>query len=146
MCNTIEQQRVSKGLVLILREINSPSSVMTDLERLDSFLWLINLRQQQLRESYTNADQPWTSNRNSKVCRLMRCKKWGQSNEEVFFPPLSLNLENFSGLWMCFSSDRFLLSFQNENTINSQTEEIRTYQGGRGSNPLLSKFLDISGV
>lgn len=120
---------------------------MTDLERLDSFLCLINLGQRQLRESYTSVDQPWTSNRNSKVCRLMRCKKWGQSNEEVFFFFLSLNLENFSDLWMCVSSpDCFLLSFQNEDAINSQTEEIMTYQGGRGSNPLLSKFLEISGV
>lgn len=67
--------------------------------------------------------------------------------KRFFFFFLSLNLENFSDLWMCVSSpDCFLLSFQNEDAINSQTEEIMTYQGGRGSNPLLSKFLEISGV
>lgn len=81
-CNTMST------LVLILKKVNSLSGILTRcLGSVESLLYMVNLGNSQIGESYTNADQLWTSSSSlkSEVHRFLRCKEWAQSDvKEVF--------------------------------------------------------------
>ena len=76
----------------------------------------------------------------------MRCKKWGQSNEDGFFSPkCQLRILVTCGCALVLMTV-FFSHFTMRIQLIAKESEIMTYQRGRGSNPLLSKFLEISGV